>query len=189
MRTDKQVIARLVAELRGICAGTGDEAEILVRVRPLLGQAAQAGAEWVEERMFEVDPQQGFGVHVLHEEPNHGLTVMTVSWLPQRGAPPHDHGTWAAVAGVVGDERNDFFARLDDRSQPGYAELVSIGCELCRPGDVVTMPSGVIHSVNNNSAAVTLSLHIYGRHPNYTGRSQFDVEHHSETPFVVRVSA
>jgi len=188
MSIDNKIIAELVAEVRGICAATGDEAEILGRVGPLLERAAMSRAEWVEERMFEADPEQGFGVHVLHEEPEHGLTVMTLSWLPKRGIAPHNHGTWGAVVGVVGDERNEFFERVDDGSRPGYAELRQIGSRLFRPGEVVAMPSSTIHSVWNDSEAVTLSLHLYGRHPNFTGRSQFDLERRSETPFVIKLS-
>jgi hypothetical protein len=45
----------------------------------------------------------------------------------------------------------------------------------------------MIHSVWNETDVVTVSLHIYGKHINYTGRSQFDLEKHAETPFVVKV--
>jgi hypothetical protein len=54
-------------------------------------------------------------------------------------------------------------------------------------GDVLAMPRGMIHSVWNETDVVTVSLHIYGKHINYTGRSQFDLEKHAETPFVVKV--
>lgn len=33
-----------------------------------------------------------------------------------------------------------------------------------------------------------MSLHTYGRHINYTGRSEFDVERKLEKPYVVRVA-
>lgn len=185
MDARRDAIDRLVAGLRGVCAQSRDETELLARVMPLAQRAALAGAEWLEECMFEIEPEQGFGVHVLHEEPGHGLTVWAVGWLPHRGAPPHNHGTWAVVAGVVGRERNDFFQRMDDRSRPGHAELRRIGSESCAVGDVVVMPDGMIHSVANVNGSVSLSLHIYGRHPNFTGRSQFDPEQRTETPFVV----
>jgi hypothetical protein len=43
-----------------------------------------------------------------------------------------------------------------------------------------------IHSVLNETDRVTVSLHVYGRHLNYTGRSQFDPERKTETPFVLK---
>jgi predicted metal-dependent enzyme (double-stranded beta helix superfamily) len=91
------------------------------------------------------------------------------------------------VAGVDGAERNEFFQRADDGSGPGYAELRKIGEKVCGVGDVVAMPRGTIHSVLNDTDAVTLSLHVYGRHLNHTGRSQFDIERRTETPFVLKV--
>lgn len=187
MKTDT-VLHELVTQLRSICARQHEEADILARAAPVARQAALEQGEWLEEYMFEADPEQGFGVRLLHEEPGHGLTVLAVSWLPHRGAPPHDHGTWAVVAGVVGAERNDFFQRIDDASRPGYAELRRVGSDVCSVGEVVVMPTGVIHSVTNEGGAVSLSLHIYGRHPNHTGRSQFDPERRTQTAFVVRMA-
>jgi predicted metal-dependent enzyme (double-stranded beta helix superfamily) len=43
-----------------------------------------------------------------------------------------------------------------------------------------------IHSVVNESPAVTISLHTYGKHLNYTGRSQFDPDARVEKPFLVK---
>jgi predicted metal-dependent enzyme (double-stranded beta helix superfamily) len=48
------------------------------------------------------------------------------------------------------------------------------------------MPPGSIHSVVNESDRVTVSLHVYGKHPNYTGRSQFDADRNLELPFVFK---
>jgi predicted metal-dependent enzyme (double-stranded beta helix superfamily) len=58
---------------------------------------------------------------------------------------------------------------------------------VCGVGDVLALPQGTIHSVWNETAEVTLSLHIYGKHINYTGRSQFDLEKRTETPFIVKM--
>jgi predicted metal-dependent enzyme (double-stranded beta helix superfamily) len=42
---------------------------------------------------------------------------------------PHNHGTWAVVAGVYGPERNAFWKRLDDGSRPGCAKSVALKLE------------------------------------------------------------
>jgi predicted metal-dependent enzyme (double-stranded beta helix superfamily) len=89
---------------------------------------------------------------------------------------------------VDGPENNEFFERADDGSRPGYAELRKTGEKVFRDGDVLAMPRGVIHSVWNETDAVTVSLHMYGKHVNYTTRSQFDVERKTETPFIVRMA-
>jgi predicted metal-dependent enzyme (double-stranded beta helix superfamily) len=188
MKAESYSIPQLVADLRQIRAQFKDEREILHAVRPLARRAALATDSWLEKRMYQGDAQQGFGVHLLHEEPDHTLAVLALSWQPHRGTPPHDHGTWAVVAGVAGPEKNEFFERSDDRSRPGHADLRKIGQKICGAGDVLAMPNGVIHSVWNESDAVSVSLHIYGKHINHTGRSQFDLEKKTETPFVVRMA-
>jgi predicted metal-dependent enzyme (double-stranded beta helix superfamily) len=181
-------IPQLVEDLKQIRAQAKDERELMNRVRPLARRAALAKDGWMKPEMYQADAEQGFGVHLLHEEPDHTLAVFAVSWLPGRGTPPHDHGTWAVVAGVDGPELNRFFERVDDRSRPGHAELRQSGAKTFGVGDVVAMPTGAIHVVWNESDAVSVSLHIYGKHINFTQRSQYDTEKQTETPFVVKVS-
>lgn len=188
MDTTAYSITQLVEDLKGICAQVKDEREILSRARPLARRAALAKDSWLKPHMYEADPEQGFGVHMLHEEPDHTLAIFALSWLPGRGTPAHDHGTWALVAGVDGPEMNQFFERVDDRSRPGHAELKKIGEKVFSVGEVVAMPTGGIHVVWNETDKVTLSLHIYGKHINFTGRSQFDPENRTETPFIVTVT-
>ncbi|MBI4195656.1 MAG: cysteine dioxygenase family protein [Betaproteobacteria bacterium] len=180
-------ISDLVGDLKKICAACHSDHDIIARVRPLAQRAAASRELWLDKRFYEADPDQGFGVYLLHEEPDHTLAVFAVSWLPNRGTPPHDHGTWAVVAGVDGPEKNEFFERVDDRSRPGYAELRKIGEKVFSDGEVVALPAGAIHSVWNETDAVTVSLHIYGKHVNHTARSQFDAEKRTETPFILKV--
>jgi predicted metal-dependent enzyme (double-stranded beta helix superfamily) len=63
-----------------------------------------------------------------------------------------------------------------------------IGEKVFSVGEVVAMPTGGIHLVWNESDKVSLSLHIYGKHINFTGRSQFDPDNKTETPFVVKLA-
>ena len=187
MEADSYSISELVNDVKRVCAESANEHQILSRVRPLARRAALCKSTWLKERMYEADTTQGFGVHLIHEEPDHTIAILALAWLPDRGAPPHDHGTWAVVAGVDGPEKNEFFERTDDRSRPGHAELKKIGEKVCNVGDVVALPQGTIHSVWNEADKVSLSLHIYGKHINHTGRSQFDLQKQTETPFVVKM--
>lgn len=106
--------------------------------------------------------------------------------MPPRGTPPHDHGTWGVVVGVEGDEVNTFWQRVDDGARPGHAELRKLAEERFAPGDAIVLPSSVIHSVWNDTDRVSVSLHVYDRHINHTGRSQFDPEAQTVRPWIVR---
>lgn len=178
-------LAQFVADLRRIAAETKDAGEIVTRVRPLARELALAES-WLEARHYEYDAEAGYGVHLLHEEPDHTLAVFAVAWGAGRAVQPHNHGTWAVVAGVDGPEKNFFWKRVDDRSRQGYGEIRKQAEKVFGPGDVVTFLPDSIHSVANETDRTTLSLHVYGKHPNYTGRSQFDPERNVEQPFAFK---
>jgi predicted metal-dependent enzyme (double-stranded beta helix superfamily) len=177
---------QFVDEMRRAAAEATGEHETIAAIRPLVQRFALSES-WRDPRHYRADPDQGFGAHLLHEEPDHRLAVFAASWLPGRGTPPHDHGTWVIVVGVDGTEKNFFFERSDDRARPGYAELRQVGEQVLGPGEVLAMPTGAIHAVINDSERVTLSLHVYGKHINFTQRSQFDQERRIEKPFIVNV--
>jgi predicted metal-dependent enzyme (double-stranded beta helix superfamily) len=186
MTVETYTISDLASDLRDIAAGAFEEREILRRVRFLALRAAASSSAWMEKRFYTADAEQGFGVHLLHEEPDHALAIMAVSWLPHRGAPPHDHGTWAVLAGVDGVERNVLYERIDDRSRAGHAELRQVTVRNVGEAQVLTMAAGSIHAVSNDSDRTTLSLHIYGRNVQYLARSSFDPGKCTQTPFTVK---
>jgi predicted metal-dependent enzyme (double-stranded beta helix superfamily) len=186
MKRVAYTLERLIEDMRRVTGSGASEEETIAALRPLVRRFALTGS-WREPHHYHADAEQGFGAHLLHEEPDHSLAVLAASWLPGRGTPPHDHGVWGIVVGVDGSERNVFYERTDDRSRPGYAELRAIGEQVLDPGDVLAMPSGTIHSVRNDTERVTLSLHVYGKHINFTRRSQFDPEQRVEKPFLIRL--
>jgi len=185
MTADAFTISQFITDLRQAIAEAPDEKTLLVTVRPMVKRIALAES-WRHPRHYQADEEQGFGVHVLHDEPDHSLFIAAISWLPGRGAPAHDHGTWAVIAGVDGPEKNTFYERTDDRSRPGYAELRKTGEKVCGVGDVVALPAGAIHAVTNESGRVSLSFHVYGRHLNYADRSQYDPQNKTAKPFILK---
>ena len=85
-----------LGELRTVTARETDPVNITALVAPLARKFAQV-PELLRPEYRECDAAQGFGVHLLHEEPNHDLAVFVISWLPGRGTTPHNHKTWAVV--------------------------------------------------------------------------------------------
>ncbi len=186
MAVTTYTLEHFVEDLRVITTQTQNEQSVIERVAPLAQRLALAKDEWLEAQHYTCDEEQGFRVHLLHEEPDHTLAVFAISWLPHRGAPPHNHGTWAVVAGVDGPEKNIFWKRLDDGTRPGYADIQWNGEKIFCPGDTVCFVSDEIHSVVNDSEEITVSLHVYGKHLNYTGRSQFHPETKIAREFLVK---
>jgi predicted metal-dependent enzyme (double-stranded beta helix superfamily) len=188
MTTATYELTGFIKDLRTITAETDDPRQIVSRVRPLARELA-LNRTWLQPKHYECDATQGFGVHLLHEEPDHTLAVFAASWLPGRGAPPHNHGTWAVVTGVDGAETNVFWRRVDDGSRPGYAEIEEQARKMFGVGEAVTFMPESIHSVVNESDVVTVSLHVYGKHINYTVRSQFDPQARTAREFKVTQTA
>jgi predicted metal-dependent enzyme (double-stranded beta helix superfamily) len=172
-------IADFVKDLQAAAFEGLGEAALVARVKPLAEQLARS-PDWVRPEYYECDPDQGFGLHVLHEEPDHSLWLVVASWLPHRGPAPHDHGTWAVIAGIDGEEKNVIWRRSGDRLERSGAQVVG-------PGQAVAFPSGAIHSVTNEGERTTLSLHVYGKNLNFAKRSQFDPETGMEMPFKLKL--
>lgn len=177
-------LQQFIDDLRGLAAGNPATRDLLVRLKPL-AQKLAASADLRARLNRECDPAQGFGFQVLHEEADHALAVAALAWLPGRGTPPHDHGTWGMVVGVEGDEVNTFWQRTDDGSRAGYAELRKLSEKKFAPGDAIAITPEIIHSVHNPGERISVSLHIYGRNINFTGRSRYDPENRTVTPWTV----
>ena len=86
-----------------------------------------------------------------------------------------------------GRETNLNWQRRDDGSRPGYADLVARHEVAVGAGDVVAFLPEDIHSVRNDGAAPTLSLHIYGKNLALIDRSEFDPEAKVERPCPKRI--
>jgi predicted metal-dependent enzyme (double-stranded beta helix superfamily) len=175
-----------IDDLRQLAAATDDENEIFKQLAPLAGRVV-ADPSWLQSKHHQSDEEQGFGVHLLHEEDDHSLAVFVVNWMPGRGTPPHDHGTWAVVAGIEGVEHNVRYARVDDASRDDFAELEVKKAFNAGPGEVLCIRTGGIHKVSNETDALTLSLHTYGCHVNYTNRSQFNLDTNERKGFKLNV--
>ena len=120
--------------------------------------------------------------------PDHRLLVFAAAWLPGRGPAPHNHGTWAVVAGVEGAETNVVWERLHDRSRPDQVAIRKVSEQIVGPGDVLTFLPDTIHSVVNHTQSVSVSLHAYGVNINFTPRAQFDPESSVERPIALRMT-
>ena len=143
----------LVRDLRAIVAATGDDREIVRRVMPLARRIG-GGPDLRRKEFYDCDPEQGFAINILHEEPDHTLLVEAIAWLPGRGVKPHNHKTWGVVVGLDGRETNVNWRRRDDGSQPGFADLVAHHEVSVGPGDVVAFLPDDIHSVRNDDSIV-----------------------------------
>lgn len=186
MSEETYTLANYIDDLKRISAEESNHEVVVEKLKPL-AERLGVNRDWIERDKITYNHEQGFGIQLLHEEPNHDLAVFLFSWLPNRGTLPHNHKTWAVVVGLEGEEKEVHFQRVDDGSKPGHAELKRTGDWTLTSGAVTACLPEDIHSVWNHGEEVSLSLHTYGKHINYTGRSEFDLEQNAERPYTVAI--
>jgi predicted metal-dependent enzyme (double-stranded beta helix superfamily) len=122
--------------------------------------AARAVLEELKDRIAEVDEAlryiSGVGSNarqVFYRSPD--LTLLKVCFPARRRTPPHDHGTWAAILLLSGEEKNTLYRVENGRLRK--ASEVTI-----KPGSILGMRAETPHVVECVGNAPTIGLHIYG---------------------------
>lgn len=81
---------------------------------------------------------------------------MAVVWHPGQETRIHDHVSWCTFGILSGVEHETLYRDMGDH-------LVEIGRAANLPGEVSGFaPPGDIHKVQNTSAEIGVSLHVYG---------------------------
>ena len=175
----------LVADLRELKRQALDDDAMIREVPDLAKRLVLMKHNWLRSHMCVPNdgPDASAAIHRLHEEPDHSLGIFVVTWLPGDETPPHDHGTWAVIAGLDGHETNYWWQRVDDGSVAGYADVRRAGQSRIDSSTIVAMPGGAIHSLHNDSDAVSVTLHLYGINVDYTDRCKYDPARHTLAPY------
>jgi len=97
----------------------------------------------------------------LSEDPDRRYALYASAGLPGNPQPPHNHTTWATIAGVFGDEHNVFYERVDDRATPGTGRLRKTGELTIRRGNACALLPDDFHTIEVMGGPA-LHLHLYG---------------------------
>ena len=178
-------VKRLVEDMQELKAGGADDAAMAEAVPDLAKRLVLMKHNWLRPYMCEptADERNSAGIYKLHEEPDHTLAVFVVTWLPGDETPPHDHATWAVIAGLDGWETNYWWKRVDDGRVPGYADVRRERSQRIDAGTILSLPRETIHSLHNDSGGKSVTLHIYGMNVDYTDRHKFDPVGHAVAPY------
>jgi len=122
------------------------------------------------------EPQKG-GLQALHRSPS--LTILNIVWAPLMQLLPHDHNMWALIGIYTGREDNIFWERRDASVAATHASAIG-------RGDVIALPSDVIHSVANPIGKLTGAIHIYGGDFFAPGRTEWDPESLAPRPWSIQ---
>ncbi|WP_159915108.1 rhodanese-like domain-containing protein [Pantoea sp. 18069] len=110
---------------------------------------------------FPVSAQNPAQVYRLSEDAAGRYALYLSTGLPGKSQPPHDHTTWAIIAGVSGNERNVFLRRetTQDATRDSLTAERSVDVT---PGVSVVLSPTDVHTIELIGDEPGLHLHFYG---------------------------
>lgn len=155
-------VAATIEQARGIVARMGVTRAALDELAPVLVALGERSELFPPEH-FRVPAGRANGIFHLAEDADGGFALYGSAGLPGAKQLPHDHTTWAVIAGVYGDEHNVFYRRSDDGSEPGRGTLEKTGETTVRRGSACALMPDDFHTIETRGDAPKLHLHLYGR--------------------------
>ncbi len=109
------------------------------------------------------------GIYRLSEDPDHRFALYASAGGAGKKVPPHNHTTWAIIAGVHGAERNVVYERLDNGAREDVVQLREAPAKekTLKRGDVICYLPGDFHHIETPTdlgagSGDALHLHFYG---------------------------
>ena len=159
----KDLLSSSMDNIRAIIANLGETRDALKEVEKIVVSMTK------EEEMFghgefpTPTPEEYAKIYLLSDDEGGDFSLYLISALPFGPSPVHDHGTFAVIAGIEGDEENTIYKRLDDGSREGHAELEEDYKVVLRKGDGIAFMPDDIHHICAVTETPTRHFHLYGK--------------------------
>jgi predicted metal-dependent enzyme (double-stranded beta helix superfamily) len=161
---------RFLTDLEDILKQEPDDQCRLKLICPLVRRLLNSST-WLLDNYLPADPDTGWSVLMLYDEPDYPITVQTVVWSPGSISPIHNHAAWGIVALLSGQEKNMFWQRSGTADSPD--RIGQVGDRTLSAGDILCLMPEAIHHIEALSNEPTISFNLYGE-TNYSQRFQFD---------------
>jgi predicted metal-dependent enzyme (double-stranded beta helix superfamily) len=161
---------RFLTDLEDILANVKSDRDRIHAIVPLV-QHLLTSSYWLQIADEPPDPELGWSVQMLYDEPFFPLTVQLVTWLPGTKSPIHNHAAWGIVAMINGKEKNRFWQRSASPKFPH--KIAQVSDRTFSTGEIITFMPEAIHSIEAIGDEPTISFNIYGE-TDYEQRFEFD---------------
>jgi predicted metal-dependent enzyme (double-stranded beta helix superfamily) len=141
-----------VHELVARCAKARESADPMGSVRAVL-EGLRGDVAAIEAALSYIPGIGGNARQVFYRSPD--LTLLKVCFPNGRRTPPHDHGTWAMILLLSGEEKNTLYRR-DNGTLRKAGEVT-----LAR-GAILPMREDTVHVAECLGDTPTIGLHVYG---------------------------
>ena len=139
-------------ELVASFAAATSRTEPMAAARAVLDEL-KSHLDEVDEALRYISGVGGNARQVFYRSPE--LTLLKVCFPAGRRTPPHDHGTWATILLLSGEEKNTMYRVEDGRLRKASEVTVT-------PGSILGMRAEIAHVVECVGTAPTVGLHVYG---------------------------
>ncbi|MEM9542783.1 MAG: cupin [Cyanobacteria bacterium P01_E01_bin.42] len=150
---------QFLADLDRILDRFDDDTERLMHLCPRVRRLMD-DSPWLQLQYTFPDPQKGWSVSMLYDEPGYPITVQMVAWEAGQVSTIHNHAAWGLVMLLDGEEKNNFWGRSGDSEFPDRIEKV--GEQTFASGDIICFLPDAIHSVEAVGNCPTISFNLYG---------------------------
>ena len=155
-------VAATIETARGIVARMGVTRAALDQLKSTLIALGER-AELFPPEHFRIPAGRANAIFHLAEDADGSFALYGSAGLPGAKQLPHDHTTWAVIAGIYGDEHNVFYRRSDDGAVAGRGALEQTGEITVRKGTACALMPDDFHTIETRGAGPKLHLHLYGR--------------------------
>jgi len=141
-----------VHELVARCAQAREGADPMSSVREVV-EGLRGDVVAIESALSFVPGTGGNANQVFYRSPD--LTLLKVCFPNGRRTPPHDHGTWAMILLLSGEEKNTLYRRENGKlRKAGEATLTR--------GAILPMLADTVHVAECLGDKPAVGLHVYG---------------------------
>jgi len=161
MQERHAAVVEFISRVKRVEAEDGVTPRALDRIKPLLAGLATRNELFPKDH-FTVPGADKGRIYRLAEDPDHRFALYASAGVPGKKQPPHNHTTWASIAGVYGQEHNVFYERIDNRSTPGQGKLRRKGELTVEKGKAVAFLPDDFHTIEVLGGEPSLHLHLYG---------------------------
>lgn len=159
--------------------------EAIAEVQAAVLALAQQRHLW-DLRDFPIPAGQLWGVYEANEDADGRFAVYASAAHPGHSQPPHNHTTWACIAGVTGVEKNVLWRRVSGGAAPGPAVVEPVRELALGPDDVCFLGPDDIHTIEVLAPGDAMHLHVYGLgFPHLDRRIRYDLPTRSCSYFPV----
>ncbi len=158
----EQAVRELIGRVRAIEARQGVTRAALDAIKAELISLATR-SELFPPAHFQNTPGRPGTIYHLAEDADGRFALYGSAGVPGKAQPPHDHTTWATIAGVYGEEHNVFYECPDRDKVPGEGTLRKVDEFTVRKGNACALMPTDFHTIEVTSATESLHLHLYGK--------------------------